>query len=76
VLRRFCRFFQFMRLGAGGAMVFDLLGLSGEDQANAPPNRKWNSSKLVEAGPDPQMHRVVRGRCMDLKRVLTNCRSS
>jgi hypothetical protein len=57
-------------LARAARMVFDLLGFSGEDQG------KWNSMELVEAGPDPQMHRVVRGRCMDLKRVLTDCRSS
>ena len=32
--------------------------------------QKEGLRQLVEAGPDPQMHGVVRWRCVDLKRVL------
>jgi transposase len=32
--------------------------------------QKEELQQLVEAGPDPQMHGVVRWRCVDLKRVL------
>lgn len=32
--------------------------------------QKEELRQLVEAGPDPQMHGVVRWRCVDLKRVL------
>jgi transposase len=32
--------------------------------------QKEGLQQLVEAGPDPQMHGVVRWRCVDLKRVL------
>lgn len=32
--------------------------------------QKEELRQLVEAGPDPQMHGIVRWRCVDLKRVL------
>ena len=32
--------------------------------------QKEELAQLVEAGPDPQLHGVVRWRCVDLKRVL------